>query len=205
MSTLLVSLSMSALLILSLGFSFQSSVFAQITSTNENNNFIKNNNFASSFQQVAATPPLITNISSKGIYKVELGFMTGVSIQSLPKHGFHTYIRFMNATAPPATSETIPNKAAQSGGTTMGVGTQYNVPGSIKRIVAIKSFDMTVYDSHGNVLWNKVNLRPSAGLTLEEVVFPTGTSGDITISIHNIESALHNAPTDSVDFAAKVA
>jgi hypothetical protein len=205
MNTLSLSLSISALLILSLGFSFQSSLFAQKTSTNANNNFIKNNNFGSSFQQVAATPPLITNISSKGIYKVELGFMTGVSVKSLPKHGFGTYITFMSATAPPATSETIPNKAAQSGGTTMGVGTQYNVPGSIKRIVAIKSFDMTVYDSHGNVLWNKVNLRPSAGLMHAEVVFPTETSGDITISIHNIESAHLNVPTDSVDFAAKVA
>ena len=55
------------------------------------------------------------------------------------------------------------------------------------------------------VLWNKVNQRPSAGLKLEQVVFPKGYSGDITISIHNIESTHHNVPTDSVDFAAKVA
>src|ERR1700739_4472396 len=179
MGTLLVLLSMSALLILSLGFLFQSSV--------------------------AATPPLITNISSKGIYKVELGLSTGISLDSLPKHGFYTYITFLSATAPPATSKTIPNKGAQSGGTTMGVGTQYNVPGAIKRIVPVKSFDMTVYGNHGNILWNKVNVRQHAGLTLEEIVFPTETSGGITISIHNIESALHDVPTDSVDFAAKVA
>ena len=64
---------------------------------------------------------------------------------------------------------------------------------------------MTIYDSHGKVLWNKVNQRPSAGtLKLEQVVFPKGTSGDITISIHDIKSTLHNVPTDSVDFAAKV-
>jgi len=62
---------------------------------------------------------------------------------------------------------------------------------------------MTVYDSHRNVLWNKVNLKPSAGLTLEKIVFPTGTTGEITISIHNIKSALQDVP-DSVDFAAKV-
>jgi hypothetical protein len=201
MSAILLSLSISALLILSLGFSLQSPVFAQITSTSANNNIIKDNNFASSFQQVAAYY-LNTNISSKGIYKVELSLSTGTSLESLPKHGFSPYIRFMNATASPATSETIPNRAAQSGGTTM-IG-QHNVPGSIKRIVPIKSFDMTIYDSHRNVLWHKVNLRPSAGLTLEHVVFPKGTSGDITISIHNIESPLHNVPTDSVNFAAKV-
>jgi hypothetical protein len=111
----------------------------QITSTNANINFIKNNNFASSFQQVAATPPLITNISGKGIYNVELGFMTGVLLHLFQNLDFT--LRFMNATSPPATSETIPNKAAQSGGKTMGVEIQYNVPASIKRIVAIKSFD----------------------------------------------------------------
>ena len=54
------------------------------------------------------------------------------------------------------------------------------------------------------VLWNKVNQRPSAGVIGEQVVFPKGTSGDITISIHNIKSTHHNVPTDSVDFAGKV-
>ena len=216
MSTILLSLSMSALLILSLGFSFQSPVFAQITSTSANNNIVKNNNFASSFQQVvaahgancnvlvstckyivknnnlknfaASTPAVnlghvpVTNISSKGIYKVQLGLNTPISLQSLPKSGFSTYIRFMSATAP-----------------------SLSISGSIIRIVPIKSFDMTIYDSHGKVLWNKVNQRPSAGtVKLEQVVFPKGTSGDITISIHDIKSTLHNVPTDSVDFAAKV-
>jgi hypothetical protein len=211
MSTILLSLSMSALLILSFAFSFQSPVFAQIISTNTNNNIVKDNNFASSFRQVAFTP-LITNISSKGIYEVQLGLTTGISLQSLPKYGFSTYIRFMSATAAPATSHTIPNRAAQSGGTTIGgSGTQYNVPRSILRLVSIKSFDMTIYDSHGKVLWNKVNQSPAAGVIGERVVFPKGTSGDITISIHNIESPLHNnrlhlptGTTDLVDFAAKV-
>jgi hypothetical protein len=181
-STILLSLSMSAFLILSFGLSFQSS-----------------------FEQVAAAQPLITNISNKGIYNVQLGLSPGVSLQSLPNYGFSTYIRFMSANAPPATSHTIPNRAAQSGGTTLGAsGTQYNVPGSILRIVPIKSFDMTIYDSHGKVIWNKVNQVPSAGLIGEKVAFPEGTSGPITISIHNIKSPHPNVPTDSVDFAAKV-
>jgi hypothetical protein len=206
MGTILLSLSMSALLILSFGFSFQSPVFAQITSS-ANNNIVKNSNFASSFQPVVASSPLITNTSSKGIYKVQLGWSSPISLQSLPNSGFSPYIRFMSATAPPATSKTIPNTGGGGGvtGTLGGSGTQYNVPGSIKRIVPIKSFDMTIYDSHGKVLWNKVNQRPSAGLKLEQVVFPKGYSGNITISIHNIESTHHNVPTDSVDFAAKVA
>lgn len=182
-STFLMSLSISALLILSCGFSIQSS-----------------------FHQFVAAQPLTTNISNKGIYEVQLGLSPGISLQSVPHWGFSPYIRFMSATAPPATSHTIPNRLAQSGGTTLGgSGTQFRVPGSILRIVAIKSFDMTIYDSHGRVLWNAANQIPSAGLKLVHVVFPKGTSGPITISIHDIKSPHPNVPTDSVDFAGKVA
>jgi hypothetical protein len=179
----LIPLSISALLILSFGFSVQSS-----------------------FQQFVAARPLITNISNKGIYHVQLGLSPGISLQSLPKYGFSPYVRFMSATAPPATSKTIPNYAS-GGGLSMtvgGGGTQYNVPGSILRIVPIKSFDMTIIDSHGKVIWNEVNQKPSAGLKLVHVAFPKGTSGNITISVHNIKSPHPNIPTDSVDFSAKV-
>jgi hypothetical protein len=182
-STFLISLSISALLILSFGFSVQSS-----------------------FQQFVAAQPLITNISNKGIYKVQLGLSPGISLQSLPKYGFSPYIRFMSATAPPATSKTIPNHAS-GGGLAMtvgGSGTQYNVPGSILPIVPIKSFDMSIIDSNGKVIWNKVDQRPSAGLKLVHISFPKGTSGSITISIHNIKSPHPNVPTDSADFSAKV-
>ncbi len=86
----------------------------------------------------------------------------------------------------------------------MGSGTQYTVPGSIERIVPVNSFDMTIYDNHGKVLWNKANQTVSAGLGLEQVVFPKGYTGNITILIHNIKSPLQKVPTDSVQFAAKV-
>jgi len=36
------------------------------------------------------------------------------------------------------------------------------------------------------------------------VVFHKGTSGPITISVHNIKSSRPNVQTDSVDFVAKV-
>jgi hypothetical protein len=44
------------------------------------------------------------------------------------------HIFFMNASGSPATLKTIPNKKAESGVTTLGVGTQYRVPGSIKQL-----------------------------------------------------------------------
>ena len=72
-----------------------------------------------------------------------------------------------------------------------GSGTQYNVPGSILRIVPIKSFDMTIIDSHGKVIWNIANQKPSAGLKLLHVVFPKGTSGPT----HSSQYITLNLPT----------
>ena len=125
---------MSVLLILSIGFTSQSSVFAQTSFTNTKQSLDDNNanNFAALFRQVVTNigqPPMITNVSSNGNYKVQLSFNSPASIQSLPKNGFSPSITFLNASAPPATSNTIPNRAAQSGVTTIGgSGTQYNVP-----------------------------------------------------------------------------
>jgi hypothetical protein len=209
MSTTLLSLSTSVLLILSFVLSYQSPVLAETTSTRVDSNIIKNDNFALSFQRVAqqvvALPALITNFSSKGIYKVQLGWNSPVSIQSLEKGGFSMYVRFMNATAPPGTLKTIPNRLNGGGlGTTIGAsGTQYRVPHSIQRLATIKSFDMTIYGKHGKVLWNKVDQVPSAGLKFEYVVLPKTYNGNITISIHNIKSLLPGVPTDSVDFATR--
>ena len=151
---------------------------------------------------------MITNISSNGNYKVQLSFNTPISIQSLPKNGFSPSITFLNASAPPATSNTIPNKVAQSGGTTVGAGIQYTVPGSIQRLASVSSFDMTIYDNHGKVLWNRVNQPVTGGKSsgLEQVVFPNGYTGNITILIHNIKPGLDNPHkvSDTVEFSAKV-
>jgi len=108
--------------------------------------------------------------------------------------------------APPATSNTIPNRTAQSGGTTVGGGTEYNVPGSIQRLASVSSFDMTIYDNHGKVLWNKVNQPVTGGKGLEQIVFPNGYTGKITILIHNIKPGLNNPHkvSDTVEFSAKV-
>jgi hypothetical protein len=163
-----MSVMLSVLLVLSIGFTSQSFVFAQISFTNTKQILDENNanNFAASFRQVVTNigqPSMITNISSNGNYKVQLSFNSPISIQSLPKNGFSPSITFLYASAPPATSNTIPNKAAQSGGTTVGGGTEYNVPGSIQRLASVSSFDMTIYDNHGKVLWNKVNQPVTGG------------------------------------------
>lgn len=135
-------------------------------------------------------PQIIDNISSKGIYKVQIEWRRPLTSQSpeVSKNGFGLEVRFLNGTAQSATSKNIPNKRAESGVTTMGVGTQYRVPGAIERLMPVNSYDLTVYDNHGNILWNKMNQYVSAGIGLEQVVLPNGYSGEIHILIHNIKS-----------------
>lgn len=236
-STILLLFS-SALLILSAQGLFHSPVNAQSFATN---NALKNSNYiipVTSNQPTSAgngnhitlkpagtnyqkgQPPILTNISSKGIYKVQLRWITPLSgqVPMIPKSGFGVQILFMNGTGKPATSKTIPQKVANAGSTTMGVGTQYTVPGSIERLVPVSSFDMTIYGTHGKVLWNKTNQPVTAGRGFEQVVLPGGYTGDITILIHNIKSnnvmtgsnltplstPLSKGAADSVDFLLRV-
>ena len=67
---------------------------------------------------------------------------------------------------------------------------------------------MTIYDNHGKLLWNKVNQPVTGGKSsgLEQVVFPNGYTGNITILIHNIQPGLNNPHkvSDTVEFSAKV-
>jgi hypothetical protein len=43
------------------------------------------------------------------------------------------------------------NRFDIAGSTTVGSGN--HVPGSIQRLASVSSFDMTIYDNHGKVLW----------------------------------------------------
>jgi hypothetical protein len=170
-------------------------------------------------------PQMLTNISKQGTYKVEIEWTGAHGAQEVsqsavfPKNGFQIQVRFLNGTAPSATSKNIPNKIAQGGVTTIGnTGTQYAVPGSIEHLLPISSYDMTIFDDHGHILWHKANQTTSAGIGQEQVDFSNGYTGKIHILINNIQSSnamtgsnltplsttQHNGKSDSVDFLAEV-
>lgn len=173
-------------------------------------------------------PQMLTNISKQGTYKVEIQWHTPQNTQTavFPKNGFQLEVRFLNGTAPSATSKNIPNKMAQGGVTTIGnAGTQYAVPGSIEHLLPISGYDMTIFDDHGHVLWHKANQTTSAGIGQEQVLLPNGYTGKIHILINNIQTnnamtgsnltplstpkngkytQPQNAKSDSVDLIAKV-
>lgn len=144
-------------------------------------------------------PQMMTNISEQGTYRVEIQWHSPQSTPAAvsPKNGFQLEIRFLNGTAPSGTSKSVPQKELQSTETasTVGVGTQYTVPGSIERLIPISNYDLTIFDNHGGVLWHKANQTTSAGIGQEQIVLPNQYTGRIHILINNIQTS--NAMTGS--------
>ncbi|MDQ6862576.1 MAG: hypothetical protein M3044_02010 [Thermoproteota archaeon] len=131
-------------------------------------------------------PPIATKISDKGIYQVQLTFISTLPTQSpnlLSKSGFQMEIDFLNASAPAPTSKT-----------NSSLGMLASQPNIIQRLVPVDSFDMTIYSNIGKVLWNKTNEAATGGRGTETVSFNGSYTGPITILINNIKSS--NVMTD---------
>jgi len=193
-------------------------------STTNNNTQPRINSGSTSSQ-----PPVTTKISEKGIYQVQLTFVSTLPIQSpnlLSKKGFQMEIDFLNASAPPPTTKTVPQKESSIRGES-SLGMPGSQPSIIQRLLPVDSFDMTIYSDNGKVLWNKTNEPVTAGRGTETVSFNGSYSGPITILINNIKSsnvmtggnaaqlstpsnttaatAGNKGTTDSVRFTAKLA
>ena len=171
------------------------------TSNNTNSSTNKVNNNTQQQTKTAITtsqPPITTKISEKGIYQVQLTFISTLPIQSpnlLPKSGFQMEIDFLNASAPAPTNKTIPQKESAIRGES-SLGMPASQPNIIQRLVPVDSFDMTIYSNSGKVLWNKTNQAVTAGRATETISFNGKYTGPITILIDNIKSS--NVMTGSV-------
>ena len=169
-------------------------------STSNNTNSSANNNTQQQTKTAitSSQPPITTKISEKGIYQVQLTFISTLPIQSpnlLPKSGFQMEIDFLNASAPAPTNKTIPQKESAIRGES-SLGMPASQPNIIERLVPVDSFDMTIYSNSGKVLWNKTNQAVTAGRATETISFNGNYTGPITIFIDNIKSS--NVMTGSV-------
>src|SRR2546428_5268747 len=171
------------------------------TSNNTNSSTNKVNNNTQQQTKTAITtsqPPITTKISEKGIYQVQLTFISTLPIQSpnlLPKTGFQMEIDFLNASASAPTNKTIPQKESAIRGES-SLGMPASQPNIIQRLVPVDSFDMAIYSNSGKVLWNKTNQAVTAGRASETISLNSNYTGPITILINNIKSS--NVMTGSV-------
>ena len=129
--------------------------------------------------------PVLENLSDKGTYLVQLRWSQSPSL--IPGDGFDMEVVFLNASAPRATSQTFPTTETNQSDTVGSTG--YTDPSLIQRMVPIKSYDIAIYSDDGRELWKKENQAVQGGRDSERVTLEEPYTGNITISLRNIEGA----------------
>jgi hypothetical protein len=171
-------------------------------------------NMSSSTENQTTSPrlPILSEVSDKGTYKVELRWSSPVDIQSpaiLSKDGFDIELLFLNASAPEATPQTM---QGNDGNMTMDVERSITSDisnlSTVEPIVPIDSYDITIYDDQGRELWNKEDQTLTAGRSPIRVTLDPNYSGGITITVDDIKSPLTSGSSEkaneSVRFTATV-
>ena len=162
--------------------------------------------------------PILTKISDKGNYEVQIRWGQPQDPNLLPKRGFDMEVLFLNASAPQPTPKTVPQRETNLTGNSVLGGSGYTEPSIIQRLVPIDSFDITIYSNNGKVLWSKLNQPVTAGRAAERVSFQNDYTGGITIVINNIKASnvitggnltplstpVKPGVTDSVKFTARL-
>ncbi|HEY7572125.1 MAG TPA: hypothetical protein VH796_12230 [Nitrososphaeraceae archaeon] len=186
--------------------------FAADNNNSSSTNNSKNTGLIQSGNNSNSTIPMMSKISKNGTYLVQLKWSNPTAAQSpnIPANrGFDMEVLFLNSSAPIPNAKTVPQKETKnvSGETTLNAS-GFTQPGILQRLMPVDSYDISIYDSKGHVLWNKTHEMPRAGSGFERVTFSNPYKGEITIQINNIKSgaaaAARGASVDSVKFETKI-
>jgi hypothetical protein len=168
-----------------------------------------NNSGTNENQTSSPRLPIVTEVSDKGTYKVELRWSSPVDIQSpaiLSKDGIDMELLFLNASSPEATPQTM-----QENNLTMdferSISSEVSNLSTVEPVVPVDSFDVTIYDDEGNELWSKMDQTLTAGRAPMRVMLDPSYSGGITITVDDIKSPLtanSEKADESVRFTATV-
>lgn len=192
--------------------SSNNNAFAVDNNNSSSTNNSKNTGLIQSASNSNSTIPIMTKISKNGTYIVQLKWSNPTSAQSpnIPaSKGFDMEVLFLNSSAPIPNAKTVPQRETKnvSGETTLNAS-GFTQPEILQRLMPVDSYDISIYDSKGHVLWNKTHEMPRAGSGFERVTFSKPYQGDITIQINNIKSgaaaAARGANVDSIKFETKI-
>jgi hypothetical protein len=177
---------------------------SSMSQTNEPGNLGSSNDWQSTENQTSSPKlPILTEISDKGTYKVELRWSSPVDIQSptiLSQDGFDLELLFLNASAQEVTPQTMQGNFSNL---TMDFGrsisSEVSNLSTVEPIVPIDSFDIAIYDDKGNELWSKMDQIPTAGRSPLRVMLDPNYSGGITIAVTDIKSPLKSGSSEKAD------
>src|SRR5215212_6444879 len=147
--------------------------------------------------------PVLQQVSEKGIYLVELKWPLVVADA---EDALQVEIVFNNASAPPPTSDTIPQK--EDNLTDSGIEDARTVPATIGgEPMKVESYDMTIYTPDGRKLWEKPDQPGQGGRATQRIDLNNNYTGPVTIDISDIRPSVGGDETataadmaDSVTF-----
>lgn len=177
---------------------------SSMSQTNEPGDTEQGNISASTDNQTSSPRlPILTQVSDKGTYKVELRWSSPVDIQSpaiLSRDGFDIELLFLNASSPEPAPQTMQGNISNL---TMdferSITSEVSNLSTLQPIVPVDNFDIAVYDDKGNELWSKTDQTLSAGRAPMRVMLDPNYSGGISIIVSDIKSPLTSGSNEKAD------
>jgi hypothetical protein len=151
--------------------------------------------------------PVLQQVSEKGIYLVELKWpLVGVDAEN----SLQVEIVFNNASAPPPTSDTIPQ--TEDNFTDSGVEDTRTVPSILGgEPMQVESYDMAIFTPDGRKLWEQLDQPGQGGRATQRIELDSDYTGPVTIHISDIrpggsidETGSGADMTDSVTFPVTI-
>ena len=153
--------------------------------------------------------PVLQQVSEKGIYLVELKWPLTYTD---PEGSLQVELVFNNASAPPPTSDTIPQK--EDNFTDSGLEDTRTVPETLGgEPMQVQSYDMAIYTPDGRKLWEQLDQPVQGGRATQRIELDSNYTGPVSIDISDIrppggsgdETATASDMADSVTFTATIA
>jgi hypothetical protein len=152
--------------------------------------------------------PVLQQVSEKGIYLVELKWPL---VYSDAENSLQVELVFNNASAPPPTSDTIPQR--EDNFTDSGLEDTRTVPEILGgEPMQVESYDMTIFTPDGRKLWEQLDQPGQGGRATQRIELDSNYTGPVTVNISDIrpgaslgEAASGADMTDAVTFTVTIA
>jgi hypothetical protein len=151
--------------------------------------------------------PVLQQVSEKGIYLVELKWpLVGVDAEG----SLQVELVFNNASAPPPTSDTIPQ--TEDNFTDSGIEDTGTVPEILGgEPMHVESYDMAIFTPDGRKLWEQLDQPGQGGRGTQRIELDSNYTGPVTVHISDIrpggggnETATAADMADSVTFTVTI-
>src|SRR5919112_3015928 len=151
--------------------------------------------------------PVLQQVSEKGIYLVDLKWPLTYTDAEV---SLQVELAFNNASAPPPTSDTIPQR--EDNFTFSGPEDTRTVPAVLGgEPMHVESYDMAIFTPDGRKLWEQLDQPGQGGRATQRIELDSNYTGPVTIDISDIrpggsgnETATATDMADSVTFTATI-